>query len=211
MLLRAAIDAEIVVADNHSTDHSLEIARRHRVRTVFVLKRGYGHAVMGGIHAARGKYVIMADTDGSHSMEDIPRILAKLREGYDLVNGNRFLGGVDPGAMTPAHRIGNRLLTGLGQLLFRTPLRDYNCGLRGFRREAIIGLHLRNSSYGLPTEMILKAALARLRMAEIPTRMHKEGRVAHGSTMHAVRESVAIIGMTLAYWLRSLTASRAPS
>ncbi|GIX00759.1 MAG: hypothetical protein KatS3mg111_4091 [Pirellulaceae bacterium] len=168
---------EILIADNGSTDDSVAVAEAAGARVVHVKEKGYGAALRGGIAAARGKYVVMADSDCSYNFGDIPRFLAKLQEGFDLVVGNRFAGGIEPGAMPWHHRwIGNPVLSGLGRLLYRTPIRDWHCGLRAFDRQKVLGLGLESSGMEFASEMILRASQARLAMAELPTTLRPDGR-----------------------------------
>ena len=176
-LERAGVDGEVVVADNGSTDGSQQIAERLGARVVPVAEKGYGAALIGGIVAARGRYVIMGDADDSYDFSALDPFVARLREGYDLVMGNRFAGGIAPGAMPPLHRyLGNPVLSGIGQLFFKPGVRDFHCGLRGFSRDAILGLGLRTSGMEFASEMVVKASLARLRIAEVPTTLKKDGR-----------------------------------
>ena len=142
-LSRRDFRGEIIIADNGSTDGSPSIAQSLGARVVSVQARGYGHALLAGIKSARGKYVIMGDSDDSYDFLELDGLVSKLGDGYDLVIGNRFLGGIKPGAMPRLHRfIGNPLLTFLGRAFFGVPLNDFNCGLRGFRREQILALEL---------------------------------------------------------------------
>ena len=158
---RAALEAgnlhsEIIVADNGSTDGSVELALSEGAKVVHVARRGYGSALQGGFAAARGEYIFMADADGSYDFGEIPRFVAKLREGYDLVMGNRFAGEIKPGAMPWHHRyIGNPILSGLGRLIYRTSCRDWHCGLRAFERKAIGLLALNCSGMEFASELIL--------------------------------------------------------
>jgi glycosyltransferase involved in cell wall biosynthesis len=164
------IAGEIIVADNGSTDGSPSIASRLGARLVHVKQRGYGSALRGGIAAARGKYVIIGDADSSHDLTQIPVFLAKLREGYDLVIGNRFKGAIQPGAMAPLHRyLGTPVLAGISRLLFRSACGDQQCGFRGFSRAAFSRMRLRSSGMEFASEMVLKASCLGLRVAEIPT------------------------------------------
>jgi len=176
--LRAhAIAGEVLVADNGSTDGSDAIAVRQGARLVRVPARGYGAALIGGISAARGKYIIMGDADDSYDFTSLAPFLEKLREGYDLVMGNRFAGGIRPGAMPFLHRyLGNPILSATGRLFFRSPVGDFHCGLRGLRRDAILKLDLRTSGMEFASEMVVKAALYDLRVSEVPTVLYPDGR-----------------------------------
>jgi len=168
---------EVIVADNGSTDKSAAIARSLGARVVLVEERGYGSALMGGISAARGKYVIMGDADGSYDFTQIPIFLEKLRSGYEVVVGNRFAGGIQPGAMPPLHRyFGNPVLTGIGRLFFKTPFRDFHCGLRGFTRNAYERMGLRTTGMEFASEMVVKASLFNLRGCELPTTLSPDRR-----------------------------------
>jgi hypothetical protein len=174
---RMGISGEIIVADNGSTDGSQAIAERLAARVVSVTEKGYGSALMGGIQAARGKWVIMGDADGSYDFSHIPAFVEKLREGFDLVMGNRFQGGIKPGAMPALHRyLGNPVLSGIGRLFFRSPCGDFHCGLRGFRKEAILRLDLRTLGMEFASEMVVKATMFGLRIGEIPTTLSPDGR-----------------------------------
>ena len=172
-----AIDGEILVADNGSTDGSAEIARRLGARVVEVARRGYGSALLAGIAAAHGEFVIMADADESYDFRHIPRFLEHLRAGDDLVMGNRFLGGIEPGAMPPLHRyVGNPVLTGIGRLFFGSACHDFHCGMRGFRTAAIARLNLLTPGMEFATEMVAKASLRGLAISEVPTTLAPDGR-----------------------------------
>ncbi|MGA1983051.1 MAG: glycosyltransferase family 2 protein [Acidobacteriaceae bacterium] len=173
----SGVRGEVLVADNGSVDGSLEIAAAEGARVVNVSTRGYGAALIAGIEAARGKYVMMADADASYHFEHLPRFLPKLDEGYDLVMGNRFAGGIEPGAMPPLHKyLGNPVLSAAGRIFFRIPVRDFHCGLRAFRRDAILRLNLRTTGMEFASEMVVKASLAGLRMTEVPTTLSPDGR-----------------------------------
>jgi glycosyltransferase involved in cell wall biosynthesis len=168
---------EVIVADNGSTDKSAAIARSLGATVVLVEERGYGSALMGGISAARGKYVIMGDADGSYDFTQIPIFLEKLRSGYEVVVGNRFAGGIQRGAMPPLHRyFGNPVLTGIGRLFFKTPFRDFHCGLRGFTRNAYERMGLRTTGMEFASEMVVKASLFNLRGCEVPTTLSPDRR-----------------------------------
>ena len=171
------IDGEIVVADNGSTDGSQAIATAHGARLVPVTARGYGNALRGGIAAARGRYVLMVDADGSYDFSHLPRFLDRLRAGVDLVMGNRFAGGIRPGAMPWKNRyIGNPALSLIGRVLFRTGIRDFHCGLRAFSVEAYRRMDLRTTGMELASEMVIKAKLLGLRLEEVPTVLRPDGR-----------------------------------
>lgn len=174
---RDEVDAEILVADNGSTDGSPQLAASQGARVVDVAQRGYGAALLGGINAARGRFVIMGDADDSYDFSALDEFLAQLRDGADLVIGNRFRGGIDPGAMPFLHRyFGNPLLSWIGRLFFGTRVGDFHCGLRGFRRDRIDALSLRTTGMEFASEMVVRAALAGYRIDEVPTRLRRAGR-----------------------------------
>jgi len=171
------VAGEVIVADNGSTDGSQVVATRLGTRLVEVKEKGYGNALMGGILAARGQYIIMGDADASYDFTEIPLFLEKLREGFDLVMGNRFRGGIKPGAMPPLNRyFGNPLLSGLGRILFRSGCGDFHCGLRGFTKEAVLRMGLRTTGMEFASEMLAKAALFKMRITEVPTTLSPDGR-----------------------------------
>jgi glycosyltransferase involved in cell wall biosynthesis len=171
------VEGEVIVADNGSTDGSQEIAERAGARVVPVASKGYGSALRGGIAAARGKFILMGDADQSYDFRHLPVFLDKLRRGFDLVMGNRFKGDILPGAMPPLHRyLGNPVLTGIGRLFFNSPVGDFHCGLRGFRKQAIEDLDLHTTGMEFASEMVVKAALSGLRMTEVPTTLAPDGR-----------------------------------
>lgn len=173
----SGINGEVVIADNGSTDGSQEIARANGARVVDIEQRGYGAALQGGIAAARGVFIIMGDADDSYDFRNLAPFVEKLREGYDLVMGNRFLGGIAPGAMPPLHRyLGNPVLTGVGRLFFRSPSGDFHCGLRGFRRESVLALRLQTTGMEFASEMVVKATLMKQKIAEVPTTLSPDGR-----------------------------------
>ncbi len=176
-LERTGIAGEVVVSDNGSTDGSQEIALSHGARVVHAPERGYGAALSAGIAAARGRYVIMGDADDSYDFGKLDAFVAELRKGADLVMGNRFAGGIAPGAMPWHHRyIGNPVLSWVGRLFFGAPIRDFHCGLRGFSKAAIEGLSLRTTGMEFASEMVVKARLSKLDMREVPTMLHPDGR-----------------------------------
>jgi glycosyltransferase involved in cell wall biosynthesis len=174
---RLGIRGEIVVADNGSTDGSQALAESLGARVVAVSERGYGSALRAGIAAARGNYVVMGDSDDSYEFAQLGDFTDKLREGSDLVMGNRFQGGIRPGAMPFLHRyLGNPVLSWLGRLFFGCPVGDFQCGLRGFRKDSIDKLELQTTGMEFSTEMVVKATLFNLKIAEIPTTLSPDGR-----------------------------------
>ena len=176
-LERAGAEGEIVIADNGSTDGSQEIARELGARVVDVPAKGYGAALMGGFEAARGRYVIMGDADGSYDFGHVEAFLERLRAGDDLVMGNRFRGGIAEGAMPFLHRyLGNPVLSFVGRLLFPSAIGDFHCGLRGFSREAVLGLELDSSGMEFASEMVVKATISELKVTEVPTTLSPDGR-----------------------------------
>jgi glycosyltransferase involved in cell wall biosynthesis len=176
-LRRTGIRGEVVVADNGSTDGSREVAEQAGARVVRVEEKGYGAALMGGIRAARGRYVIMGDADDSYDFSRLDPFVEALQAGSQLVMGNRFRGGILPGAMPPLHRyLGNPVLSFIGRLFFKAGIGDFHCGLRGFDREAILGLRLDTPGMEFASEMVVKASLAGLRVSEVPTTLFPDGR-----------------------------------
>jgi glycosyltransferase involved in cell wall biosynthesis len=168
---------EVVVADNGSDDGSQDIARAEGACVVDVPIRGYGAALNQGFQAARGRFVIMADADDSYPLDDLGPFLEALREGADLVLGNRFAGGIAPGAMPALHRyLGNPVLSMLGRLFFKIPVGDFHCGMRGFRRDRVLELGLRTTGMELASEMVVRASLKRLVISEVPTTLRPDGR-----------------------------------
>ncbi|HEX6274006.1 MAG TPA: glycosyltransferase family 2 protein [Polyangiaceae bacterium] len=207
-LKEAGIRGEIVIADNGSTDGSQEIATRLGARVVPVSERGYGSALMGGIAAARGRYVIMGDADDSYDFREIPRFVEKLREGYDLVQGCRLPSGggrVLPGAMPITHRwIGNPMFSALARRWFRAPIHDVYCGLRGFTKRHFESLDQRCTGMEFATEMIIKTSLYGARVTEVPITLHPDGRKAHPPHLKTVRDGWRTLRFFLMYsprWL----------
>ena len=171
------VSGEIIIADNGSTDGSQSIAEAEGARVVPVEARGYGSALMGGIAASRGRFVIMADADDSYDFSALMPFIEKLRDGSDFVIGNRFKGGIALGAMPPLHRyLGNPVLSGLGRLFFRSPAGDFHCGLRCFSRDAFERMNLQTTGMEFASEMVVKATLLGLRIAEVPTTLSPDGR-----------------------------------
>ena len=176
-LKKYKINGEVIVADNSSTDNSAKIAAKNGARVVHVEQKGYGSALRGGFEAAQGQYIIMADTDDSYDLVNLMPFVEKLRAGYKLVMGNRFKGGIKKGAMPWHHRyIGNPILSFLGKLFFKTPANDFHCGLRGFRRDAILALDLQAPGMEFASEMVVKATIGGLAITEVPTTLSPDGR-----------------------------------
>jgi glycosyltransferase involved in cell wall biosynthesis len=171
------IVGEIIVADNGSTDGSQALAADLGARVVHIRAKGYGNALMGGIAAARGKYIIMGDADDSYDFSNLRPFIEQLRLGHDLVMGNRFKGGIERGAMPPAHRyFGNPVLTAIGRLFFQSPCHDFQCGLRAFSKAAVTELDLRTTGMEFASEMVVKATLHKMRITEVPTTLSPDGR-----------------------------------
>lgn len=172
-----AIGGEIVIGDNGSTDGSQAIARELGARVIDIPTRGYGAALMGAIAASRGRYIIMGDSDDSYDWTDLKPFVSKLREGYDLVMGNRFKGGIKPGAMHWLNRyIGNPILSALGRLFFRTPAADFHCGMRGFTKAAAEKMDLHTTGMEFASEMVVVASLMGLKTCEVPITLSPDGR-----------------------------------
>jgi glycosyltransferase involved in cell wall biosynthesis len=176
-LQSAGLSGEVIVADNGSTDGSVEVAQTAGARVVHVDQRGYGNALKGGIQAARGNYVLMADADDSYDLRHIPRFVEQLRAGYDLVMGNRFRGGIQAGAMPLLHYyLGNPVLTALGRLLFRSSCKDFHCGMRAFRKDSFERMDIRTTGMEFASEMVVKASLLKMNVIEVPTTLSPDGR-----------------------------------
>ena len=168
---------EVIVADNGSSDASIDIAAAKGAKVVHITRKGYGCALMGGINAARGKFVFMGDADDSYDFANLTDYVEKLREGNDLIMGNRFRGGIEKNAMPPLHRyLGNPVLTFVGKILFNRSIGDFHCGLRAFRRQAILDLRLGCPGMEFASEMVVRASLADLAIAEVPTTLKPDGR-----------------------------------
>ena len=173
----SGVSGEIIIADNGSTDGSLAIAAAEGARIVNVPIRGYGAALFAGFEAAHGKYILMADADDSYDFSHLPRFLVALDAGADLVVGNRFQGGIKPGAMPLLHRyLGNPVLSYLGRLLFRIPVGDFHCGIRAFRKDAFLRMNLRTTGMEFASEMIVKSSLLGQKITEVPTTLSPDGR-----------------------------------
>jgi glycosyltransferase involved in cell wall biosynthesis len=176
-LATSGISGEVLVADNGSTDGSQRLAAGAGARVVPIREKGYGNALMGGIEAAQGKYVIMGDADDSYDFTGLMPFVEELRKGSDLVMGNRFKGGIAPGAMPPLHKyLGNPVLSFIGRLFFRSNIGDFHCGLRGFNRDSVMALHLQATGMEFASEMVVKATLAGQQVTEVPTTLAKDGR-----------------------------------
>lgn len=202
------LDAEVVVADNGSTDGSIEIAEKLGARVVHVREKGYGNALMGGISAARGKYVIMGDADDSYDFLEIPKFVTKLREGKQLVQGCRLPSGggkVLPGAMPFLHRWwGNPMFSAMVKKMFNAPINDVYCGLRGFRKDFYNELNLRCTGMEFATEMIIKSSVFEKDIAEVPITLHPDGRIAHAPHLRTFRDGWRTLRFFLMYspkWL----------
>jgi hypothetical protein len=176
-LLLNGVDGEVVIADNGSTDGSRALAEAAGARVIAIPERGYGSALIGGIRAARGRFVIMGDADDSYDFTALMPFLDRLRSGADLVMGNRFRGGIAQGAMPPLHRyLGNPVLSFTGRLFFRSKIGDFHCGLRGFTRDGILRLGLQATGMEFASEIVVKATLAGYRVEEVPTTLSPDGR-----------------------------------
>lgn len=174
---KSGISGEVLIADNGSSDGSQDIATAIGARVVPVPQKGYGAALLGGIVAAKGRFIIMGDADDSYDFGALEAFVARLRDGADLVMGNRFQGGIEPGAMPPLHRyLGNPVLSFVGRLFFRIKTGDFHCGLRGFNAESIRKLDLQTTGMEFASEMVVRGALAGLRIEEVPTTLKPDGR-----------------------------------
>lgn len=191
--LRASrIAGEVLVVDNGSTDNSGELAAKLGARVVGVTERGYGNALRGGIAAARGRFIVMGDADASYDFTALGAFVEKLRAGADLVQGCRLPAGggtIEPDAMPAAHRwLGNPLFSALARRMFRVPVHDIYCGLRGFRRNLIPQLDLRCEGMEFATEMLIKASLRGACITEVPITLHRDGRTAHPPHLRTFRD-----------------------
>ena len=176
-LENSGVVGEVLIADNGSTDGSVEIAQKCGARVEHVPVKGYGAALIGGCKAAKGKYVIMGDADDSYDFLNLMPFVEKLRAGYELVMGNRFRGGIAKGAMPPLHRyLGNPVLSFIGRLFFPSEIGDFHCGLRGYEREAMLKLDLHTTGMEYASEMVVKATMYGLKMTEVPTTLSPDGR-----------------------------------
>lgn len=199
----AGVDGEVIIADNGSSDDSKQIAESHGARTIDVAERGYGAALMHGIEASRGKYVLMGDADDSYNFLEIPAFVEQLREGYDLVQGCRLPRGggrVLPGAMPFLHRwFGNPVLSWLVRWMFRIPISDVYCGMRGFTRQLYDRLDLRSPGMEFATEMIIRSGLRQVSMTEVPITLHPDGRQQHGPHLRTFRDGWRTLRLFLVF------------
>ena len=171
------VNGEVLISDNGSTDGSIELAESCGARVVHAPLKGYGGAIQAGIAAARGRYIIMGDADDSYDFSNLGPFVEKLREGHDLVMGNRFRGGVAPGAMPPLHKyLGNPVLSFLGRLFFTSQIGDFHCGLRGYSKDAAERMELQTTGMEFASEMVVKATLQKMKIAEVPTTLSPDGR-----------------------------------
>lgn len=186
-IAKAGVVGEVLVVDNGSTDDSVALARGAGARVVEETQKGYGSALRRGISEAKGIFVVMGDADSSYDFMTIDQFVPKLREGYDMVMGNRFKGGIDPGAMRPLHKLGNPVLTGILNILFRTGIGDAHCGMRAFNKKAALSWDLRTLGMEFASELVVKAALHNAKITEVPCHLRKDGR-GHPSHLRSFRD-----------------------
>lgn len=168
------LKAEILVSDNNSTDNSVEIAKRNGARVVTCKEKGYGNALINGTKNAYGKYCIMGDCDGSYDFSNLESFIKGIEEGYELVVGNRFAGGIQKNAMTISHKIGVRFLSGIANIIFHTPIKDYHCGIRAYNKESIQRINLQQGGMEYASEMIIKSQINNLKLLEVKTILRKD-------------------------------------
>lgn len=193
------IDGEVLISDNGSTDGSADIAAKEGARVVFEPVKGYGSALIKGCEEAKGKYVIMGDCDDSYDFLDLMPFLEKLREGSDLVVGNRFAGGIEKGAMPWSHRyIGNPFLSFVGRKRFHSKVKDFHCGLRGYNRESVMRLGLQTTGMEYASEMIVRSELKGLKITEVPTKLKKDGR-SGPAHLRSVRDGIRHLKFLLTF------------
>lgn len=202
------VQGEVIVADNGSGDGSIEIAEEHGARVVRVAEPGYGAALMGGIEAARGRYVVMGDADDSYDWLELPKFVTRLREGFDLVQGCRLPAGggrILPGAMPALHRVwGNPMFSFLARRLFDAKVHDIYCGLRGFTKQLYEDLSLRCTGMEFATEMIIKASLRPCRISEVPITLHPDGRTEHAPHLRTFADGWRTLRLFMLYCPRWL-------
>ncbi len=193
------IDGEILIADNGSTDGSADIAKNLGARVTEVSQTGYGHALIAGAKNAYGKYIIMGDSDDSYDFGEIMPFLIKLREGYDLVMGNRYAGDLSEDAMPLLNRyLGTPVISMLGRVLFKSKITDFNCGLRGYNKDAFLDLDLKMPGMEYASEMIAKAQTHHLKICEVPTTLHKDGR-SRPPHLRPIRDGLRHVGFLIGY------------
>lgn len=190
------INGEILVSDNNSTDKSREIAKANGARVIITKQRGYGNALINGTKHAKGKYCIMGDSDGSYDFFNIDEFIAGVRNGYDLVVGNRFKGGIEKGAMSISHKIGVKFLSKIANLFFGTPIKDYHCGLRAYNTENIKKLNLNQGGMEYASEMIIVAQINQLKLLEVPTILRKDLRE-NKSHLRTIRDGFRHLNLIL--------------
>ena len=193
------IDGEVLVSDNGSTDNSVQIAKGKGARVVQTDVKGYGSALQNGIKNAKGKYIIMGDADDSYDFSHLELFIEKLQSGYELVMGNRFAGGIEEGAMPWSHKyIGNPVLSTIGRILYRSKLKDWHCGLRGFNKESIEKLGLTSLGMEFASEMVIMAEKKKLKTCEVPTKLYKDkrGRKPH---LRSIPDGIRHLKLLIAY------------
>lgn len=195
------LDAEILVSDNGSTDNTIKIAKDSGARVVNCDTKGYGANLIYGTRNAKGKYCFMGDSDGSYNFSDIEDFISGVRNGYDLVVGNRFYGGIEKGAMSLSHKIGVRFLSGFANLFFQTPIHDYHCGLRVYNTNSILGLNLQSTGMEYASEMIISAKLNGLKLLEVNTNLRKDLRN-HPSHIKTFRDGFRHLFLILSFAIK---------
>lgn len=192
------IDGEVLVVDNGSTDKSLDIIKNSKARVISVFEKGYGSALINGIKASKGKYIIMYDSDLSYDIDNMYPFIEKLKEGNDLVMGNRYMGGISKGSMKLSHIIGVKFLTYFANILYHTKLGDYHCGLRAFNKERFLNLNLECKGMEFASEMIIKAKLNNYSIKEIPTKLFVDGR-GHSSHLNTIKDGIRHVKCLIKY------------
>ena len=193
-----AIAGEVLVVDNGSSDESGDAAQSAGARVVKEKVQGYGSALITGTREALGRYVIMGDADGSYDLSALMPFVERLREGYELVMGDRFAGGIDDGAMPFLHRyVGDPVLSAIGRRFFNSEVRDFHCGLRGYDREAVAGLGLGATGFEYASEMVARCELAGFSIAQVPVELHRDGRISGHSHIRTLRDGVRHLRLML--------------
>jgi len=197
------IEGEVLVVDNNSTDNSLEIAKKNGARVVSEKNKGYGSALITGTNLAKGKYVIMADADCSYDFSATMPFIEMLREGYDLVMGNRFRGKIEKDAMPFTHKyIGNPILSLIGKVLFRTKIGDFHCGLRGYNKDKMKMLNLKSPGMEYASEMVVLSCIKKYKIGEIPITLYKDERVSQTSHINSVRDGIRHLKLMLSIYMK---------